>query len=139
LEVGPCRRGAATQGPLSSNRQGRGRRERGANLASIGFGLACMGCLLLSLSLKRHYKQVFPDLAGYERRRWPMRLGGYGLLLLAIWPSVRAAGPWVGLILWLSMIALGAFIQIMLLTYRPRGTAVFGAFGAALVAIGLFL
>ncbi len=108
-------------------------------MASIGFGLACIGCLLLSLSLKRHYRQVFPDASGYERRLWLLRLGGYGSLALAIWPAVLTSGLWVGIILWLSMVALGAFLQIMLLTYRPRSIPAFGAFGALLVATGFLL
>jgi hypothetical protein len=108
-------------------------------MASIGFGLACLGCLFLSLSLRRHYRQVFGDGSAYERRRWPLRAAGYGCVLLALWPCVRASGPWIGLTLWISLLALGAFLQIMLLTYRPRGSTVFGGLGVALVALGLLL
>ena len=108
-------------------------------MASIAFGLACLGCLLLSLSLRRHYKRVFADFAAYPRRLWPLRAAGYCCVLLALWPCVRLSGVWIGLVLWVSMLALGAFLQIMLLTYRPRGTAAFGGFGVALIAVGLLL
>lgn len=108
-------------------------------MASIAFGLTCLGCLLLSLSLRRHYRQVFADESAFERRTWPLRWSGYGIVFLALWPCIRAAGLWIGLILWISMVALAAFLQIMLLTYRPRADAAFGAFGVALVAAGLLL
>ncbi len=109
-------------------------------MATIGLGLMCLGCVLLSLSLRRHYRQVFSDASAFERRLWPLRLSGYGCVLLALWPCIAAAaGLWVGVILWISMLTLGAFVQIMLLTYRPRHTATFGALGAVLVALGALL
>lgn len=108
-------------------------------MASIAFGLTCLGCLMLSLSLRRHYRQVFDHESGYERRRWPLRTAGYVCVLLALWPCVAVSGLWIGLILWISMVALAAFLQIMLLTYRPRSSAVFGGFGAVLIAAGLLL
>ncbi len=108
-------------------------------MTSIAFGLTCLGCLLLSLSLRRHYRQVFGDESAFERRMWPLRWSGYAILALALWPSIRAAGLWIGIILWLSIIALAAFLQIMLLTYRPRANAVFGLFGVAMIAVGWLL
>jgi hypothetical protein len=106
-------------------------------LTSIALGLMCVGCLLLSLSLRRHYRKVFADDAAFARRLWPMRLAGYGCVLLALWPCVLLFGAPIGICLWLSVLALAAFVQIMLLTYRPRATAVFGAFGVLLIAVGL--
>lgn len=108
-------------------------------MASIAFGLTCLGCLLLSLSLRRHYRQVFADESAFERRMWPFRWSGYALVSLALWPCIADSGLWVGLILWLSMVALAAFAQIMLLTYRPRADTAFGVFGMALIAVGLLL
>jgi hypothetical protein len=102
-------------------------------------GLMCLGCLLLSLSLRRHYRQVFTDESTYESRLWPLRLTGYALVLLALWPCVRQFGAPIGTCLWLSVLALAAFVQIMLLTYRPRVVAVFGVFGVAMVALGVLL
>src|SRR5262245_42383489 len=102
-------------------------------------GLMCLGCLLLSLSLRRHYRQVFSDESRYESRLWPLRIAGYALALLSLWPCVREFGAPIGTCLWLSVLALAAFVQIMLLTYRPRVVAVFGACGVALVALGALL
>lgn len=111
-------------------------------MASIALGLSCLGCLLLSLSQRRHYGRVFAgqamaDESAFARWRWPLRLTGYGLVLLALWPCIRLSGAGIGLCLWLSAIALAAFLQIMLLTYRPRRAAVLGCLGAALIALGL--
>jgi hypothetical protein len=108
-------------------------------MTSVAFGLTCLGCLLLSLSLRRHYRQVFVDASAYERRRWPLRLSGYACVLLALWPCIRESGPPIGVALWISMVALAAFLQIMLLTYRPQGSAGFGCFGMALIALGFLL
>jgi hypothetical protein len=106
-------------------------------MASTGLGLICIGCLLLSLSLRRHYRQVFAAESAYEQRRWPLRLAGYALTLLALWPCILLQGLWIGLVLWISMVALAAFALIMLLTYRPRVAPAFGCLGMALVAVGL--
>lgn len=99
----------------------------------------CLGCLLLSLSLRRHYRQVFTNESTYARRAWPLRLAGYACVLLALWPCAREFGLPIGLCLWLSVLALAAFTQIMLLTYRPRVAPAFGAFGAVLIVLGALL
>lgn len=117
----------------------RARRKRRGLLASIALGLMCVGCLLLSLSLRRHYGRVFTDESAYESRRWLLRGTGYAALLIALWPCISALGAPIGICLWLSNVALAAFTQIMLLTYRPRATAVFGGVGAVLIALGLLL
>src|SRR5262245_43912308 len=99
----------------------------------------CVGCLLLSVSLRRHYRQVFTDESSFEALRWPLRAAGYALVMLALWPCMLASGPAIGIALWISLLALAAFTQIMLLTYRPRGSAVFGGFGIALITLGWLL
>lgn len=88
-------------------------------MASIAFGLTCLGCLLLSLSLRRHYRQVFADESRYGQRLWPLRIAGYALVALALWPCIQLLGAPIGICLWLSILALAAFLVIMLLTYRP--------------------
>lgn len=106
-------------------------------MASIATGLTVLGCILLSLSLRRHYRQLFADESTYARRLWPLRIAGYTLVAFALWPCMLAFGAPIGLCLWLSILALAAFAQIMLLTYQPRGVTVFGALGAVLVVVGL--
>jgi hypothetical protein len=106
-------------------------------LTSIAIGLMCLGCLLLSLSLRRHYRQVFADDSLYEQRRWSFRISGYLLVALALWPCVREFDAPIGICLWLSVLALASFLQVMLLTYRPRDVTVLGFFGVLLLAAGL--
>ncbi len=108
-------------------------------MTSIALGLMCICCLLLSLSLRRHYRKVFTDEAAFVRRLWPMRLAGYGCVVLALWPCIQLFGAPIGICLWLSLLALAAFVQIMLLTYKPRAAAAFGAFGLAMIALGALL
>ena len=106
-------------------------------MANIALGLICLGCLCLSLSLRRHYRQAFADESAYGKRKWPLRVAGYGCIAAALWPCVQQSGWPIGLCLWPSLLALAAFVQIMLLTYRPRFTAAFGCCGVALIALGL--
>ncbi len=88
-------------------------------MAFIAFCLSSLGCLLLSLSLRRHYRQMFGNDSAFDQRQWPMRLAGYASVLLALWPCIVDDGLWIGMIVWISVFALSAFLQIMLLTYRP--------------------
>lgn len=106
-------------------------------MTSIAFGLACVSCLLLSLSLRRHYRQVFPDESRYGARKLWLRWSGHALLALALWPAILAAGPWIGIVLWTSVLALAAVAQVLLLAWRPRSTAAMGALGVVLVVAGL--
>jgi hypothetical protein len=85
----------------------------------IALGLVLPGCLLLSLSLRRHYRQAFGEDSDYAQHRWPMRIAGYALVALALVPCILLHGAPIGICLWLSIVALGAFLVIMLLTYRP--------------------
>jgi hypothetical protein len=105
-------------------------------VTSIALGLSCLACLLLSLSLRRHYRQAFPDESRYEARKGWLRWSGYAVLGLALWPALLAAGAAIGIVLWLSMLALAAVAQVLLLTYRPRAVPLMGALGAVLVALG---
>ena len=106
-------------------------------MISISFGLACIGFILLSLSQKRHYLRVFPDSGNFQRACPVNRTAGYALVVLSAVPCVLLRGWWIGTVLWVSIWALAAFLQAMLLTYRPSMSLVFGGGGLALVILGL--
>jgi hypothetical protein len=108
-------------------------------MTSIALGLACLGCILLSLSLRRHYKQVFADQSVFERRSLPMRVVGYACVLLSLIPCIATAGVGIGLVLWLSVLALAAMLQALLLTYRPQDNARFGGLSLLLIVLGMVL
>jgi hypothetical protein len=106
-------------------------------MSSVGFGLACLGFIALSLSMKRHYRQVWPDSTRFATWCPRNRVAGYLLVALALLPCVAQQGLWIGLVLWLSMLAGAAFLQTFLLTYWPARSWLFGGASVALVCIGL--
>ena len=108
-------------------------------MISISLGLACIGFILLSLSLKRHYLQVWPHGGNFGQWRLFNRIAGYGCIGLAALPAVSSHGLWIGLVLWISIWAAAAFIQTMLLTWWPRYSLLFGGGSVALVMLGLLL
>jgi hypothetical protein len=107
------------------------------HVTSVALGLLCLACVLLSLSLGRHYRGVLPDESRYAHLKWLLRWAGYAALAMALWPAMLAAGAWIGMVLWLSLLALAAVAQVLLLAYRPRAVPVMGVLGIALVAAGL--
>jgi hypothetical protein len=106
-------------------------------MMSIGFGLACLGVVLLSLSMRRHFRQAWPDSGNFARWTLVNRVAGYGAIAVALAPCVLENGLWIGLVLWISMLAGAAFLQTMLLTWWPRRSLLFGGASAALVLLGL--
>jgi hypothetical protein len=106
-------------------------------MTSISFGLACIGIALLSLSMNRHYQQVWPGNTRFARWRLPNRIAGYILVALSALPCVISNGAGVGAVLWLSILAAAAFLQAMLLTYWPGRSLLYLGSGMTLVIAGL--
>ncbi len=106
-------------------------------MTSISFGLACLGFVLLSLSLKRHYLKVWPDSDNFPRWMLINRIAGYGCVALSALPCFKQYGFWIGLVLWISLWAAAAFVQAMLLTYWPKRSLLFGGASVVLVVVGL--
>ena len=106
-------------------------------MTSIAFGLACTGFILLSLSMKRHYHQVWPRSRNFASWCFRNRIAGYACIALALIPCVLQSGLWIGLVLWISIWAAAAFVQSMLLTYWPQRSLLFGGASIMLVLIGL--
>lgn len=80
-----------------------------------------LGFYCLSLSLTRHYTQVF----GATRRATPLRVrfyrfSGYSMLLFALFYSVSIWGLALGLVYGLGTATFTATILALLLTYMPR-------------------
>lgn len=107
-------------------------------MTSIGFGLACIGFIFLSLSLRRHYQQVWPDSGKFGRWCLRNRIAGYACTLLAVVPCLLQSGLWIGLVLWLSILAAAAFLQSVLLTWWPQRSLLFGGASMAMVILGLW-
>jgi hypothetical protein len=108
-------------------------------MGGAALGLACLGCILLSLSLRRHYKQVWPESTDYAQWVTCNRIVGFVLVCVALVPCVVAYGLWIGLALWLSALALAALLQTFVLTYWPSRSLLFSGASLMLVFVGLLL
>ena len=84
--------------------------------------LCLLGMACLCLAMPRHFEAACGGKPAAAQAR-ALRLLGWGLLLLALWPAVRAAGPSVGLALWAAALTPAAVLSLLLLSYRPRWLA----------------
>lgn len=76
-------------------------------------GLAC-----ICLSMKRHFRQWFPDRPFAERPALALRFGGYGLLVVATAQLVAEYGWGVGLPLLCGIVTVAAFAVGLATTLR---------------------
>ncbi len=77
------------------------------------------GFTALCLSTDRHHGELLHSKPS-ARRRWVLRVMGWLLLALAIWPTVTLAGWGQGLVEWCAVLMLSALLLVLLLPYRPR-------------------
>ena len=108
-------------------------------MSAAAFGLACLGFMLLSFSLRKHNRAVWPESTDYSQWVLCNRTVGYVLLFLALVPCVLAYELWIGLVLWMSILALAAFLQIFLLTSGPARAALYSGARLVLIVVGLLL
>lgn len=95
-------------------------------LASWLAGSLCYAGLSgLCLAMDRHHRQVWTGKAPAAQRG--LRLAGWLLLALALWPCILAWGAAVGVVLWLGWLAVGGLLLVLLLPYRPRAAALLAA------------
>jgi len=89
-------------------------------MTALGLLLAFCGFAALSLSMERHYEQVF-DHAPIKVRMVILRAGGWLLLALAALPALDHAGTSVGLAVWAGELTVAAVVVMLVLSYAPRG------------------
>lgn len=77
------------------------------------------GFVALCLSTDRHHGELLHSKPS-PRRRLGLRVAGWLLLTLAIWPAVAATGWSQGLVEWCAVLMLSALLLVLLLPYRPR-------------------
>jgi hypothetical protein len=86
----------------------------------IGLLLCMAGFAGLALATSRHHRDVFGTPPGAARRK-ALRLAGWGLLALSLWPCLASWGP-LGLVAWAGLLSLGAITVVLALTYRRRAS-----------------
>lgn len=103
--------------------------------ALLAVALCYAGMAGLCLAMDRHHAQVWRTKAPSRQRL--LRLAGWALLALAVWPCVEVWGSAVGPVVWFGMLSVGAFVLVLLLPYRPRLAAILAALsgGAALATL----
>lgn len=108
-------------------------------MTSISFGCAYIGSMFLSMSLKRHYQQVWPKSTGYLRWLTPNRITGYSFIALSFLPCLISNSLGIATVLWLSVLAAAAFLHAILLTYLPERAPFAGGFSVVLIVAGALL
>lgn len=78
-----------------------------------------VGFVALCLSTDRHHGELLHSKPS-PRRRLALRVAGWALLVLAIWPAVAVTGWGQGLVEWCAVLMLSALLLVLLLPYRPR-------------------
>ena len=77
------------------------------------------GFTALCLSTDRHHGELLHSKPS-PRRRVGLRVLGWLLLSVSIWPAVSLAGWAQGLVEWCAVLMLSALLLVLLLPYRPR-------------------
>lgn len=86
----------------------------------IYFSLAFMGFICLSMAMKRHFKQAWPQYKLDLTKVILLRLTGSALLIGSCLLSVKMDGVGIGLVSWLGILTFTALLQSLLLTYQPQ-------------------
>lgn len=98
----------------------------------LTLGLSYAGMAALCLSMARHYAQL-KDRDPTALAAWTLRVAGYLLLMLAVWPAVHAWGTSVGIVAWLGFISAAALLWVSLWAWSPRRAVISAAVTAVLI------
>lgn len=87
----------------------------------LGGALCYAGMAALCLSMDRHHRQVWAGTAPARQRG--LRILGWLLLAVAVWPCIQTWGGPVGVVIWFGLLSAAALLLVLLLPYQPRGAA----------------
>jgi len=87
---------------------------------AVGFTLSFLGCVLLSLSMKRHYAQVNKHRRLSKRISIVFRVLAYLCLFACGAVCIQRYGVGVGLVWWWGLLTLTALLQTLLVAYWPQ-------------------
>lgn len=95
------------------------------------------GFTALCLSTDRHHGELLHS-KPTPARRLGLRLSGWLLLIVSIWPAVLAAGWGQGLVEWCAVLMLSALLLVLLLPYRPRLALILAGLGLLASPVAAF-
>lgn len=95
------------------------------------------GFTALCLSTDRHHGELLRSKPS-ARRRLGLRVAGWLLLSVAIWPAVSVAGWGQGLVEWCAVLMLSALLLVLLLPYRPRLALILAGAGLLVSPVAAF-
>lgn len=67
-----------------------------------------------------------------------LRVGGWLLLIVSIWPAVLATGWSQGLVEWCAVLMLSGLLLVLLLPYRPRLALILAGLGLLASPVAAF-
>ncbi len=86
----------------------------------LGFLFGFAGAVLLSLSMKKHFRQVFVDKPLPVSSSRVLRGAGYVLLATSVWACVEAKGAGLGLTWFAGLLTVAVFSVALLLPLLDR-------------------
>ena len=91
-------------------------------MMTLGFLLAFAAAVLLSLSMKKHYGQLFPDATPRVPLSRIFRALGYLMLVASAWMCIAAKGAGLGLTWFAGLLTVAFFSMALLLPLLDRST-----------------
>ena len=95
------------------------------------------GFTALCLSTDRHHGELLHSKPS-PRRRVGLRVLGWLLLSVSIWPAVSVVGWGQGLVEWCAVLMLSALLLVLLLPYRPRLALILASAGLLASPVAAF-
>ena len=95
------------------------------------------GFTALCLSTDRHHGELLHSKPS-PRRLLGLRVAGWVLLTVSIWPAVNSAGWSQGLVEWCAVLMLSALLLVLLLPYRPRLALILAGVGLLASPVAAF-
>jgi nitrate reductase NapE component len=95
------------------------------------------GFTALCLSTDRHHDELLHSKPS-PRRRLGLRIAGWLVLTVSIWPAVAVAGWGLGLVQWCAVLMLSALLLVLLLPYRPRLALILAGLGVLVSPVAAF-
>nr|WP_315417996.1 DUF3325 domain-containing protein [uncultured Pseudomonas sp.] len=95
------------------------------------------GFTALCLSTDRHHGELLHSKPS-PQRRVGLRVIGWLLLSVSIWPAVSVAGWGQGFVEWCAVLMLSALLLVLLLPFRPRLALILAGVGLLASPVAAF-